>query len=665
MSHLHKKLFSYSAAAATFILLNSKADGQIVYHNIDPDTLLEENGIYELDFNDDGITDIIFKGDFSLSTSFSTSWFSVFYRHQKFYISGFDAVVDDPSMPASFGVQNLDSSYIVGESALWNTADEIILGNFYTHFNDFYHDDANWFHDDQQLGVRFLIDGEYHYGWVRLSINDFNKYEELPKLIVQDYAYEAIPGQPILINSYTASLATDVKLIDRGELTSPTDLNITFTKAENESYISAYRIYLYKYSFFPDTIPSISYLSGLSADNYIEIIPDGEDVSVFLSADAIDIEGNPIQPGINYRAIIVSVADGINSTTDNVSLVTWNESFYIRSAPYISKLYLDDEGDNCDISDYHVSFISYSDLYGVIEYRVYITSNGDESIPELLGLDSNYYYSVLPHIEDEHYELDMPADIYLYDDDVPILFNEYFSVVVAIPDGISTTNTSYDRTWYEDDEGYISGGYLFYCTENDLLPFATVDAMDDDPSSIKVQFDEFINAVEIEDYYVVAVKHSEVNELEPSDIWDLNSTQYKIIHPGEPSYDFHLKSSMKDTDGDVILPGVEYNIVVALKYSYSTFSLSQPSNTVSLYVPNSVHDDAVSDEIICTNNFLHIKSWEGISNMRIMNAVGAQVYDAHSNVESVTNLNFLPAGIYFVVLNKEELKVIVKIEINH
>ncbi len=665
MLHSHKKLFSYSAAAAAFILLNSKADGQVVYHNIDPDTMIEENGIYELDFNNDGITDIIFKGEFSSSSSFSTSSSSVFYQHQKFYISNFDAVVDDPSMPTSFGVQNLNSGYDISEAVVWNMTDEINLGNFYTHFNDFYHDDANWFHDDEQLGVRFLIDGEYHYGWVRLSINDINKYEELPKLIVQDYAYEAMPGQPILVTSYTASPATNLKLIDRGELTSPTDLNITFNKAENESYVSAYQIYLFKYSFFPDTIPSISYLSGLPADRHTEIIPDGENVSVFLNADALDVEGYPIEPGINYRAIIISIADGINSTTDNVSLVSWNESFYIRSTPSISKLHLDDETDNCDISDYHVSFISYSDLYGVIEYRVYITSNGNESIPDLLGLDDNYYYSVLPHAEDEHYELDMPADKYIYDDDVPILFKDYFSVVVAIPDGISTTNTSYDRTWYEDDEGYISGGYLFYCTENDLVPFATIDAMDDDPSSIRVQFDEFINAGEIEDYYVVAVKHSEVNELQPSDIWELNSTQYKIIHPGSPNYDFHLKNSMKDTDGDDILPGVEYNIVVALKYGYSTYSLSQPSNIVSLYVPNTVQNDPATNEIHCTNNILQINNLEEIKKLCIVNISGAEIYVAHNKFESGIDLNFLSDGIYFVVLYKEKGNEVVKIEINH
>lgn len=46
---------------------------------------------------------------------------------------------------------------------------------------------------DRFLGVRFLIDGATHYGWVRLNIDTLKTFSAT----IIEYAYETVPGQPI------------------------------------------------------------------------------------------------------------------------------------------------------------------------------------------------------------------------------------------------------------------------------------------------------------------------------------------------------------------------------------------------------------------------------------------------------------------------------------
>lgn len=53
------------------------------------------------------------------------------------------------------------------------------------------------------LGVRFLIDGETHYGWVRLTVNTAQRRKTFAKITA--YAYETEPDKPIWAGSLKES----------------------------------------------------------------------------------------------------------------------------------------------------------------------------------------------------------------------------------------------------------------------------------------------------------------------------------------------------------------------------------------------------------------------------------------------------------------------------
>jgi len=62
---------------------------------------------------------------------------------------------------------------------------------------------------DRYLGVRFLIDGEFHYGWIRLTVTTSTQLNgPVMSAEITAYAYETLPNKPIFAgNTEKAALA--------------------------------------------------------------------------------------------------------------------------------------------------------------------------------------------------------------------------------------------------------------------------------------------------------------------------------------------------------------------------------------------------------------------------------------------------------------------------
>ncbi len=84
------------------------------------------------------------------------------------------------------------------------------------------------------LGVRFLISGSTHYGWVRLNVNNAGT-----GFTIKDYAYESTPNTSILAGAgIVSSTFSDVEM---GSLSIVAFENTIFLKdMENEGYIKVF-----------------------------------------------------------------------------------------------------------------------------------------------------------------------------------------------------------------------------------------------------------------------------------------------------------------------------------------------------------------------------------------------------------------------------------------
>jgi hypothetical protein len=178
---LHRDLSAYALAAGTagvsVLALAQPADGQVVYtpaHEI-----IGSNGQMLIDFNHDGTTDIIIREiPCSLATSFYNANSLQVMPGQAgggIRMGGYDGFAAALSARAKVG--QLDP-FVAGTAVMAN----------WTNFGGYYF--GSWGDvKSKYLGIRFLIEGETHYGWARLNaVYDPNRRDIVA--LLTGYAYE-------------------------------------------------------------------------------------------------------------------------------------------------------------------------------------------------------------------------------------------------------------------------------------------------------------------------------------------------------------------------------------------------------------------------------------------------------------------------------------------
>lgn len=100
--------------------------------------------------------------------------------------------------------------------------------------------------------------------------------------------------------------AENILLSDVGNVGNGLDLLVTFDGADNENGISEYRIFIVKDS----ASGNFDLIAAEANSNYKAVTPTGQQISVGMSANTKDTDGDLIKSDIPYRAFILSVADG-------------------------------------------------------------------------------------------------------------------------------------------------------------------------------------------------------------------------------------------------------------------------------------------------------------------------------------------------------------------
>ncbi len=196
---LQKRLNIYGiaagAAGVSLIALAQPSEAEIVY--TPTEQTINRQGSYKLDLNHDGITDYIIS-EHALHVSPLESFQELSVRA---------AAGNQANCPSSFCISGntyaaaLSLGVPIGNSQRrgWlgrnvPMADEILNLNGSVFYSD------GWVNvSDRYLGLRFLINGETHFGWARLSTR-FQKGGPKDRTWVAQltgYAYETIPGKAI------------------------------------------------------------------------------------------------------------------------------------------------------------------------------------------------------------------------------------------------------------------------------------------------------------------------------------------------------------------------------------------------------------------------------------------------------------------------------------
>ena len=208
----NKKLNAYTIAAGCLLYLHQNASSQVIYTDLDPDLILDdqdEQGFIDLDNN--GIFDFAFSRAFSHFTNATYSSLPGDSYSRTVIWAGWSGSPNN----------EIAGSYIIGPFGSWTRyypyalgAGEVIkeigIGGLsfqnwgfqrmafksYKNGGIFWNDGGNWFPEevDQYLGVKFIDnDDEFHFGWIRCSVIDSGEV-----LTIKDYAYEIKPETGIL-----------------------------------------------------------------------------------------------------------------------------------------------------------------------------------------------------------------------------------------------------------------------------------------------------------------------------------------------------------------------------------------------------------------------------------------------------------------------------------
>lgn len=163
---------------------------QVVYTDIDPDFSGGQDSFYVISFDDDGPFDIEFENEI----------------HSSDPTKGYFTVRPVPGVKILGTLQSITAyPYALDSGDIIGPGDEDFIGSGYGHIMNSGGSTGSWIDvEDKYLGVEFYIDGNKHYGWVRLDVDD----SEAVNYVIKDYAYESNPDWPILAGA-TESLSVD------------------------------------------------------------------------------------------------------------------------------------------------------------------------------------------------------------------------------------------------------------------------------------------------------------------------------------------------------------------------------------------------------------------------------------------------------------------------
>ncbi|MEI2675267.1 MAG: hypothetical protein V9F05_14590 [Chitinophagaceae bacterium] len=153
-------LAAYSAASGLLLGLASEASGQMTYYNIDPDATVFGDIDYPIDLNLDGIPEMTMHGNrwwtFTSGDVFSSQQISFFNYAEIATSAGPLQLYAGDTVNADLDFNGYNQSFFYGYN--WDGALDIDAG-------------TSWINNDSYIGMRFEVDGNNHYGWIRVRLH--------------------------------------------------------------------------------------------------------------------------------------------------------------------------------------------------------------------------------------------------------------------------------------------------------------------------------------------------------------------------------------------------------------------------------------------------------------------------------------------------------------
>lgn len=393
-------------------------------------------------------------------------------------------------------------------------------------------------------------------------------------------------GQSVLSNASPAvtlgsgMAASSVKGTDIADYGDGRDLSVSFTKAQNESNIANYRVFVVKTKDVNSFSPSAAGSAAVS--NYTTVNKTGAStLSVTLGSSARDTSGEYLKNGVSYTIYVLSVSSNLSMASNSLS--AGSQAVTLSSgtvtAPYITAV--SDVSDYGDGRDVRISFNKVSDESLISGYRVFAVREQNASsfnLSSANALSSSYYTT----ISKSGYNISQMLNSNSRDVNGALIANgtAYRFFVMAVGTGsYSGTNTL----------SSMSSSLTLWNNNNvNAVTNLSVSDMGDynDGRDLRVTFTRAGNETNISHYRVFVVRSSSAGSFGLSTANNLPSSYYTYVGKTGYNIDQLLPSSARDTDGYPIRSGISYRVIVLSVGSGSyagNNALSSYSSALTLY----------------------------------------------------------------------------------
>ncbi len=378
-----EKLAAYSSQATICLLLTVPVSGQTVYTDLDPDLgeftqYQDEDTVFQIDMNADGIVDF----SFSLARY---RYFSYFYSTygNNMYVRNLDGIAAEPGLLSNILVMHEGDT--IDAALNWNDGTDMLIATagatantyWYSTFYNAWKGGPLMDQDAEYAGVRFQIDGNIHYGWVRLSIKsnfspDHFGNENYLQAYIMDYAYNATPGEPLLIDPENPiGVARHVFLKDVFDTGNTSDIFVSFTQPQSVSQIDSFRIII-----VPETEAAhITFAQAIAAADYVSVGTGTGVTEIFLPDEMKDINGIDLYEMNKYCAVVLTMGNAASGFAHALSTPSFGDYYNLLDACEIpGEVSVDTIAANNILSDYQFNFNAADFEETIEEYRVMIIS---------------------------------------------------------------------------------------------------------------------------------------------------------------------------------------------------------------------------------------------------------------------------------------------------
>lgn len=390
------------------------------------------------------------------------------------------------------------------------------------------------------------------------------------------YALSSSSVSISLSASPSVSAVTNVKIDDVGDFGDGRDLQVSFTKASNESNITGYRVMIVKSSLASSF--NLTTANGMSSSYYSTVSKTNANTLTYtFNSSSRDTSGDTLRNGVAYTAFVLSVSSNTGTTKHGLS--AGSASVTLGASAQVATITNVEDVDNFgDARDLKVSFNKAADESRISAYRIFVVRESDYSSFNLTEANkvSSASYSDQYRTGNSNYSVTLPSSL-------RDTKGQYIQSGVAyrvFVMGVSTNSSYYPNT-------LSSASRSISLVDNGVMAVTNVYGRDvadtGNGQDLQVTFTKAYNETKISQYRIFVVREGNANNFTLATAVAMNN--YTVVNKTGGDITQLLTAASRDTSGVLIQAGVSYRIFVlsvGSGTSYGTNALSSASPAVTL-----------------------------------------------------------------------------------